>query len=302
MECERSDPGDPLRQGDIIAAQPRTDGWKNPWTRFAVIISADCDLAQGKTGPNLVLLPIISHHTYLADMWLPAESERLAQRGRQAIDGRLASLDAKIAFRHINSWGESGGVENITARLAEHLNNRHFEDVQSDMLVSIWQAVQGLGRLSQGSQPTQTNQLRSLLEQFFAHRSKIERESGDPNRFRRDLIERVLISIQSRSDTWLVRELIGLDPDMVQGANFGFVIPLRSFRLLPTARIETERAKWYQNADNHLRICRLRGIYKSDLVQQFANLFVRVGLEDYRNEEHRRLFKRCAEDLFPGAT
>jgi hypothetical protein len=63
--------------------------------------------------------------------------------------------------------------------------------------------------------------------------------------------------------------------------------------------IDIDRAQWYGKRDHYLRICRLRGLYKADLIQKFANLFVRVGLEDYRDDEHRRAFKRCAESLFP---
>jgi hypothetical protein len=115
------------------------------------------------------------------------------------------------------------------------------------------------------------------------------------------MIEGALVSLEDRADTWLIRELIGLDPEMTEGTSYGFVVPLRAFASLAVNRIETDRAKWYGDREKYLRICRLRGIYKSDLIQKFANLFVRVGLEDHRIEEHRRLFKRCAQNLFPGA-
>ena len=127
MECERSDPSDPLRQGDIVAAQPTTEDWNNPWSRFGVILSADCDLAQGTTGPSLVYVPIVSHYTYLADVWLPAEAGQLVARGREMIDKRLADFDAKMSYRHLNAWGESGGAANIITRLGERLNSRATE-------------------------------------------------------------------------------------------------------------------------------------------------------------------------------
>ena len=88
---------------------------------------------------------------------------------------------------------------------------------------------------------------------------------------------------------------------MVQNTDFGFIVPLRSFSLVPIARIEIDKGKWFQAPDKYLRICRLRGKYKTDLLQQFANMFVRVGLEDQRDDHHRLLFQRCADSLFPGA-
>jgi hypothetical protein len=147
MECERSDPSDPLRQGDIVAAQPQTEAWKSPWTRFGIILSADCDLAQGKTGPNLVYAPIIGHHTYLADVWLPSEASRLAHRGKDIIDKRLTEFDAKVSYRHIDAWGRDGGAENVASRLAELLSARAAGVVppkKSDAIIALWNAVCGL--------------------------------------------------------------------------------------------------------------------------------------------------------------
>jgi hypothetical protein len=111
MECERSDPNDPFRQGDILAAQPATEHWANPWTRFGVVISADCDLAQGKTGPTLVYIPVVSHYTYLRDIWAPSECERLIAKGRAAIDKRLAEFNPNVQFRHVNAWATDGSLQ-----------------------------------------------------------------------------------------------------------------------------------------------------------------------------------------------
>jgi hypothetical protein len=302
MECERSDPSDPLRQGDIVAAQPTTEDWNNPWSRFGVILSADCDLAQGTTGPSLVYVPIVSHYTYLADVWLPAEAGQLVARGREMIDKRLADFDAKMSYRHLNAWGESGGAANIITRLGERLNSRATEVMppkKRDEIIALWQAIQGLSSLSQRPPKTRTGELRPLLERLIEHRCAIERRDEQQFSVGQRMVESALTSLQDRLDAWLIRELIGLDPDMSQGSNFGFVVLLRAFSLLPVNRIETDRSKWYREQNKYLRICRLRGTYKADLVQKFANLFVRVGLEDHRNEEHRRLFKRCAQDLFP---
>jgi hypothetical protein len=304
MECERSDPDDPLRQGDIVAAHPQTDGWANPWTRFGVVLSADCDLAQEKTGPNLVYVPVVSHYTYLADVWLPSEAARLERLGREAIDKQLTSFDAKVQYRHIAAWGEKGGRENISNRLAERTQElgSTISCEKQEAILSLWHSVTELACLSAVPNPTQTDQLRDVLDRFIRYRGVVEPGRGDPAQYHKNMIERALLSLQDRLDSWLLRELIGLDPDMTQGTQFGFVVLLRSFSLLPVTLIETHREEWYRNKTKYLRICRLRGIYKADLVQRFANMFVRIGLEDYRDQEHKRLFIRCAESLFPGET
>jgi len=195
-----------------------------------------------------------------------------------------------------------GGAANVSARLTEVLGKRVSEvsATELDGIMGLWQAVQGLTLLAQPVSVTQTDKIRDLLHRLLEYRTVIQPSSANTIESSRDMIEGALVSLEDRADTWLIRELIGLDPEMTESTNYGFVVPLRLFARLAINQIETYRAKWYRDKEKYLRICRLRGIYKTDLIQKFANLFVRGGLEDHRNEEHRRLFKRCAQNLFPG--
>jgi hypothetical protein len=209
MECERSDPTDPVRQGDIVAAHPGTDGWNNPWTRFAVVLSADCDLAQGKTGPNFVYAPIVGHHTYLADVWLPSEAAKLVARGRELVDKKLARFDAKVSCRHIDSWSGDGGAANVAARLTEVLGKR-ASDVSAtvlDGIIVVWDAVQGLTVLAQSVSTTQTDKIHDLLHRLVKYRAVIQPSSGNTIESSRGMIEGALVSLEDRADTWLIREL-----------------------------------------------------------------------------------------------
>ena len=115
----------------------------------------------------------------------------------------------------------------------------------------------------------------------------------------RAMVHSALMALQERIDTWLIRELVGLDPGMNETAQFGYVLPLRSFARVNLDVIETDRAAWYSEREKYFRVCRLRGLYKTDLLQRFSYLFERVGLEDERKTEHLRLFERCAEAIFP---
>lgn len=302
MECERSNPSDALRQGDIVAAHPSTNNWNNPWTRFGVILSADCDLAQGKTGPNLAYLPIVSFHTYLADIWLPVEAARLADRGRQSIEKALTEFDSKLSYRHIENWGEAGGSENISGSLEKHLRDRIADakfPKKREEIVSLWECVRSLDGMRQIPSSSQTDNVKDLLSRLATHRAIVERTFTQTPVNCQAMIEKALLALQDRLDAWLIRELINLDPEMTHPGNMGFVIPLRSFSVLPVGVVKTTYSEWLKDKSLYYRVCRLRGIYKADLVQKFANLFVRVGLEDHRDEEQRRMFQRCAKDLFP---
>lgn len=53
----------PLRQGDVLEwLGDRMD----PWRRFAIIVTADCDLAHQKHAGLLACVPVLAHDEYLA--------------------------------------------------------------------------------------------------------------------------------------------------------------------------------------------------------------------------------------------
>lgn len=303
MECERSNPTDPLRQGDIIAAHPQTNTWKDPWTRFGVILSADCDIANGKTGPGLVYVPIISHQTFLFDVWLPEEAQKWVRRGVDLIDRQLRNYPARVSYEKLVVWGAEGGAQNILAQLVGLLAPDAVRGPAEDaakVIAAQWKAVNSLSECASRPRNAPFGELPKSVLQYYQDRHMLEPVKGDLTVVARRAVETALNSTMDRVDTWLIGAMIGLDPEMADATTFGFVVPLRAFNLMLATRIETDRSKWYGSTDSYLRICRLRGVYKADLVQKFANLFVRVGLEDYRTDEHRRLMKRCAENLFPG--
>jgi hypothetical protein len=300
MECEPADPQLPLRQGDIVAAQPRTAAWENPWTRFGVIITADCDIAHRKSGPELVYVPIISHLAYISDVWLPSSAADLAQRGRDALDKRLRDLDSRLEYRHVAGWAKLGGTEEIGRQLQAKLISPRADidaTIESE-IITIWNAISALESLSGRPATTQVANVRKLLETYVTKGASFSTNLVSEKSMRA-LIDSALQSLQDRLDTALIRELIGLDGDMTDPSAFGYIVPLRRFSLLGIDCIETGRAQWYGRDDKYLRICKLRPAYRFDLVQKFANLFMRVGLEDYRMDDHRRAFKRSSEALFP---
>ena len=63
----------PLRQGDVLE-------WLNdqsdPWRRFAIVVTADCDLAHQKHAGLLACVPVLAHEDYLALFPLPARLGR----------------------------------------------------------------------------------------------------------------------------------------------------------------------------------------------------------------------------------
>jgi hypothetical protein len=298
MECESAIDEKTLRQGDIFAAHPSTENWENPWRRFGIVLSADCDLAQRKTGPTLVYVPIVGLATYLADAWLPTQAEKLRQKCVQQLDRNLQAENGSVTARHIEAWT----IEQLEAALTS--SRSATEERRRDQVTSVLKlraALLDLSRLAKVKEPSGLSELDSALSQLFVHQELIANVSQPGPAHRRKIVHEALCGLGARDrlDTWPLCDLIGLDPEMREQEQFGFVVDLRRFSVLPVEKILIDKREWLRHRDSFVRICRLRGIYKADLVQKFANLFVRVGLEDRREEEHRHMFDRASKKLVP---
>ncbi|WP_374382833.1 hypothetical protein [Dongia sp.] len=298
MECEYTGPNVPLRQGDIIAAHPSTGAWANPWTRFGIVLSADCDLANGKTGPNLLYLPAVGHAFFLGTVWRNEQSKELERKAKPAVEKMLNEYGAADKYRALTYWAEQGGTARQIEEL-ERLKKATDIKISAKEIVDLWDADQAIQKLSAIGYGSTAIDERKALDELFALKQKLERTRYDEDR-RRSTLEQALDSLRHRTDTWLIRELQGLDPEMHSGSEYGLVVPLRMISALPAGAIVLDRAEWYSDPTKYLRICRLRGIYKTDLLQKFSNLFVRIGLDDHRDEEHQRVFKRLATFLTRG--
>lgn len=300
MECERPQ-GAELRQGDIFAAHPGTEFWKDPLKRFGVILSADCDLQQRKTGPTVVYAPILGLHNYIVHSWLPSQ----VTKARTSGIGRLGKALVKLGIEQIQpeSALQMSDVEfdQLVARAQSLQDNPTYKDRERNikLVKTLRQKLSELSALNSQESVCTVYAVKVRLMQFFTI-DDILKNSGAPNRERyRSQLNNALQALgdKERLDTWPICDLIGLDGDMRDDEPFGFVVALRQFSLMPVDKIRIKRGQWQNDPDSLLRICRLRGIYKTDLLQRFANLFVRVGMEDERLEIHRSMFERAASKL-----
>ena len=300
MECERCDGKDALRQGDIIAAQPGTASWHDPTKRFGIIISADCDIEQGKGGSSLVYLPIISHIDYINLVWIPQEATKIDLSARSSIDKLLRDVDPSLSSRHLFGWSKRSGSENLLDNLKSKALPILSEDKLAErlrLIVDTFLRTVELSDLQAGTAPTERSEILKRINSFFDLRDALEKPAKAGLVHRKSAIENALQALQTRIDTWLIKDLIGLDPDMLEQHTYGYVVPMRLFSRVDTTEILKDKIEWYGDKDKYLRVCRLRCVYKSDLMQRFSNMFSRIGLEDQRDEEHRRLFSRSASAI-----
>ncbi|HZW12920.1 MAG TPA: hypothetical protein VFF81_06990 [Noviherbaspirillum sp.] len=296
MECEHAHDASELRQGDIFAAHPGTENWQDPWRRFGVIISADCDLAQRKTGPNLVFVPIVGLPTYVKDVWLPAQIESLDESCRQKLEKALVQAQGKpIAARHAMSWSES--------ELVNHFDKSGGADKDAlARAIELRALILQLHQFSSEKKDNNVDTIRAALSQYFDMHEKVERVQKPGAVYRRGIIVGALdgLAQKDRADTWPLIDIIGLDPEMREDEKFGFVSDMRRFSVMPAENIVLNRISWVKDPNLYLRVCRLGPYYKMDFLQKFAALFTRIGLDDKRGEEQKALFGTVSAKLIPG--
>lgn len=297
MECEQAHDANALRQGDIFAAHPGTQNWQDPWRRFGVIISADCDLAQGKTGPNLVYIPIVGLHTYIKDVWLPSQIEGLSKSCQQKLEKALSSARGKqISVRHAMAWEEVDLISELSK--GKDIDKAGLKRI-SDLRAAVINTNELLDRAHNADDEIT---IHDLLKYYFDIHEKIDSVQKPGIDYRRSAIFNALngLAQKDRADTWPLIDIIGLDPEMREDEKFGFVSDMRRFSVMPVDSIVIDRTQWMGNERLYLRVCRLGPSYKMDFMQKFALLFTRVGLDDRRAIEQNRLFNTVSARLAPG--
>ena len=300
MECDHPIDDGVLRQGDIFVAHPGTPNWQDPWRRFGVILSADCDIAQGKTGKNLVQVPIIGLNTYLADVWIPDQAGKLHQQALDRLEKTLTEFnEPKVTPRHALAWDDDALISALSKPQTSSETDRQKKIKR---VISLRTAIREVEQLCKPAPNSKVGQLPQMLELLFPTLEVITSPPNPGRAYRQKLLFGALCALSNRDrlDTWPILDLIGLDPEMRDDEQSGFVIDLRRFTVIPVANVLTSRQAWLVDTNAYLRVCRLRGIYKTDLMQRFANLFLRVGLEDRREENHKHMFDRLAKKLVPG--
>jgi hypothetical protein len=292
LECEQADRNRPkIRQGDIIAAHPNTANWADPFRRFFVVVSADCDIANDKLETGLVVVPLIGLQTYVRRMWLPSYIASLERNMLKRGAAILASVwRAHVAYEE---WlgAQNADVETRIAALIDGDDGNHRKAART--LKQLQEAAAGV-KLAVDELDS-AGLLPAVMARLANAKTIATGQSCAPDKELRSGIASA--GDPKRVDLWPICDLIGLDSDMREEEADGFVAVFRYFDRLRLELVYVEKRAWLNDPDGYFRLCRLRGIYKTDFLQSFANLFVRVGLDSSRDSEHQQGFERAAKRL-----
>jgi hypothetical protein len=242
------------------------------------VLTADCDIAQGKAGDHFTYLEVVQAETYLERVWAPAQLRRLIDKQSKHCAEQLSGvmkrsgLDLSLTPQQLIAWVSDSSPENIVARI--NLTGKPLEP-------RCRTALSGLHIVMNA--PSDASYMRRLMD----FRSTI----GDSSEKIKKSIAEAFQGEKGFPDFFLLPELPGQ-------AGYGFAVMLRSIRSVESrylyhtaldARIDgAPEAFW--------RAGRLDDGVRFAITQKLAFLFSRIGMpEHYENECH------TAVELMTGA-
>lgn len=281
-DCEVIDKNIPIRQGDIIKSLSKE---VTEIGRIYIVLTADCDIAQNKTGEaGLVCANITTLKNYLLENVAEKRAkERLNKRVitiASAINKIWTSIDlqnAPISPDRVFDWLAKSEPEAIEAALKLPFNYKNgwiqFEKVTTTKASAL---------LNTKNNPFKGIDALATLEQ----------KQGAPAIKRDDQIQSFLANF-SPSNLPLDVFFISSIPGEIE---VGFIVKLRELYFISPHLAFTNMTDAKEHDNSHVRLGRLGSTFRHAAAQQFGNLFARIGLPK-RYEEDRDAVFSIVEDI-----
>lgn len=249
------DDDEDIRQGDVIRRFNSADRIS---ASYGFIITADCDIAQKKTGDRFTWLEVIPAAQYLEEFWATEQFRRIADRNlKTACEG----LNSKIKRSELGLSLLDDGA--LRAWLAEADADAILTAIGGKSDVKLRSQLAcirlALGFDSSGSRVKDLQQAWTLLGRDQKGQQSAIKEAFDPDRGFPDFV--------------LIPELPATD-------GYGFVILLRAISMIRADglfRSETE-ARINGKPEAFHRIGRFTDGLRFSVAQKLAFLFSRIGM------------------------
>lgn len=265
-----------LRQGDLIRRNSGTES-EEEW---GFVLTADCDIAQGKAGDHLTYIEIVPAAYYLERAWAPAQLRRFSEKQAKFATEQLNSvmkksgLDLTLTPEKLIKWVSDthpDRIEKIANKTGRPLESRCRSSL--DALHSIFD--------------TSRNSLN--MERLFDARLKMGEK---PEKFRQSVKE-AFEGDRGFPDFFLLPELPSKD-------GYGFVVMLRSIRSIDARHLyhSSVDAKVAGYPDAFWRAGRLDDGVRFAITQKLAFLFSRIGMPQHYEDECHFAVELMAGEIF----
>lgn len=267
-ECIPRELSEPIRQGDVFRWVD--DVSSNPWRRFGVIITADCDVAHEKHRGILSYCPILTFLDFLGLFWIPD----LMARGIEKHQRNLFQLISRFRKKYrpefsqnpdpslISGWVERRGAEGVAEDLSVPPGPQRAD------LVERLEILKSLGDLNVSG--SFSGQLRALA------RLKCGESSPEPEAVQ-DATEQIWNGLVGRIGR-LPGDLFFLNSIGV-GFSDGYMVYVRRIREIQVEAIAITPAQERSGEGvSAARISLLGAPYRYRLTQQLGAVFSDIGL------------------------
>ncbi|WP_338760895.1 hypothetical protein V7968_32605 [Nocardia vulneris] len=249
---------DPLRQGDVLEATATASLWE----RHLLVITADCDLARGKHRGRVTCVPLLTAPEYLLEMKVPLLRERALSKFVAELRNALPPGAPNISDERLKLWP-------CEVEPAEIISELGLVEKTAD---AVKAALESIRLISQEA---------SSLNEAIG--SLVESQASAPNAKQRQTILNSVVDALKSPYSSPPGDALFLS-SIAPGNADGYFAYLRHLEQIAESDIAIGLSR---TAASYRRIARLRDRYTHALVQQFALVFMSIGLppayEEMRN-------------------
>lgn len=247
--------GEDIRQGDVIRRFNSADRIS---ASYGFIITADCDIAQKKTGDRFTWLEVVPAAQYLEEFWAPEQFRRIADKhlktASESLNSKINRSGLGLSLLDdgaLRAWLEEADADAILKAIGGKA------DIKLRSQLACIRIALGLD--SSGSRIRDLKQAWTLLGRDQKTQQSAMKEAFDPDRGFPDFV---------------------LVPELPETDGYGFVILLRAISMIRAEelfRSETE-ARINGKPEAFHRIGRFTDGLRFSVAQKLAFLFSRIGM------------------------
>ncbi|WP_133298528.1 hypothetical protein [Tsukamurella pulmonis] len=254
VEYEAVSARSPLRQGDILERTGDIDD-DYCWEQYLMVLTADCDLAQGKHDQRITCIPILAKDYYIHRF-------RLESLKTRVIAKQLAELRDVLTRNKLPTIGDERIVEWATERSSNDIVHLLKVTAAND-IETIRRSVDAIRILA-----TPSDNLPSALSKLITAQATGVNPPSDKN-VRSALADAIRSSFKSPPGDAHFLSAIG------PGVDSGYFAYLRQIVQVADSDITTIGR---HRSENYSRISRLQTRYIHAITQKFAMVFMSIGL------------------------
>lgn len=268
-ECEIPSSEEPIRQGDIFSW--RDSSSSDLVSKTAVVLTADCDIAWGKSADFYSIAPVVPLKEYISRVWAEKKLQKFRIHHLRKISDlihaervRKDASSMKLSQSAVERWVEYDTAEAILGALGV---SEGKESTELNKAIAIGKACLA----SSGDNDTPLNGLANI--------AAMEANSSP---------QKELLKLTKAAQGELVRPPhdLFLISDIPGQRDIGYVVLLRLMTTVAIKNLTASTGAWRADRALGLRVGRLKATYKYALTQQLGILFSRIGMpEEYEEAQ-----------------